>query len=103
MAVTKYYIPGFEAEEFIQQVQGTMLPFVSPYRKLSLAQRAMLCEQVSLAANLLLGVEPEDRMDVVRYCNSELLKPAHREYIKEHTPHGVSDAFCAACGQVLPS
>ena|SRR3990167_2079901 len=102
MAVTKYYIPGFEAGKFIQQVQGAISPFVSPYRKLSLAQRALLCEQVSLATNILLGVEPEDRMDVVRYFNNELLKPAHREYIKEHTPHGVSDAFCVACGQTLP-
>ena len=102
MAVTKYYIPGFDAGKFLQQIQGAILPLVSPYRKLSLAQRAVLCEQVSLATNLLLGVEPEDRMDVVRYFNSELLKPAHREYIKAQTPHGVSDAFCVACGQTLP-
>jgi len=102
MKVTKYYIPGFSAMRFLLQVNRAMVPLVSPYSKLSLAQRASLCLQVSSVVDTMLGVEPEDRMDVIRFQNGRLAEHTAREFIRRHHPAGVKDAFCIACGQDLP-
>ena len=102
MELTKYYIPGFDSVQFLHQLNQAFLPILSPYKHLTLPQRASLSLQVSTFADGMFGIDPEDRMDVIRFQNTELLKPMHREFIRSHHPYGVQDSFCNACGQTLP-
>ena len=99
---TKYYIPGFDPGTFLQQVNRRLLPILKSYSNLSLPQRAILCFHVSSLVDAMLGVEPEDRMDVIRFGNQIFGRQTAREFIRIHQPYGVKNAFCNACGQTLP-
>jgi len=102
MGAEKYYIPGFDGEQFLKNVNTALFPFLGSYKNTSLAQRANLCFITSMCANAILKIDPEDTMDVIRFNNSEMIKPATREFIRKHHPAGVQDSFCGACGQTLP-